>query len=298
MDAPRRFPVSVVLPAFNEATAIGPIVAEMRSALSAAGIPDSEIIVVDDGSTDGTAAAAQGAGAAVVRHPVNGGYGRALFSGFAAARHDWVLLIDADGTYRADEAVGLLDKAEGCDMVVGARQGRLFWGSPGKAFLRWIQLRLSAFVAGIQIPDVNSGLRAVRREALKSHLPVHCYGFSLSTTMTLSFIQQGLFVRFVPVSYDPRKGSSKIRLLRDTLRTLQLMLEIIVYFNPLKFAVATAVVPAALAAAFAAYGVLRADSVALLTASVWAVGALVALLTGCALDLWRLQALANRSRCL
>lgn len=296
MAAPRRLPVSVVLPAFNEAEAVGPIITELRSALSAAGVADSEVIVVDDGSTDGTAAAAERAGAAVVRHPVNAGYGRALFSGFAAARHDWVLLIDADGTYRADEAVALLNRAEGCDMVIGARQGRLFWGSPGKAFLRWIQLRLSAFVAGVEIPDVNSGLRAVRREALKSNLPIHCYGFSLSTTMTLSFVQQGLFVRFVPVSYDPRKGSSKIRILRDTLRTLQLMFEIMIYFNPLKFAVTTAAVPAALAGAFAAFGILRADSVALLTAAVWTVGALVALLTGCALDQRRLQSLANRSR--
>lgn len=280
--------VSVVLPAFNEEGGVADVVLGLAAALKAADLAAWELLVVDDGSTDKTAAAAEKAGARVVRHPVNMGYGRSLLTGAEAAKHEWLLFLDADGSYRPDEAVGLLKHAEGCDMVVGARQGSLFWGSPTKAVLRFIQLKLSAFVAGVRIPDTNSGVRLVRKTALERHLPVRCYGYSLSTTMTLSFIQQSLFVKFVPVSYDPRKGSSKVKLLRDTLRTLQLMLQIILYFNPLKFCVVLAAIPAAAGLCF---GVGHGRVV---PAVLCGLGALAAFLTGCILDAQRLHALDRR----
>lgn len=286
--------VSVVLPAFNEEGGVAEVVSGLLAALRAADVAASEVLVVDDGSTDATATKAAAAGARVIRHPVNMGYGRSLLSGAEAAAHPWLLFLDADGSYRADEAVGLLKHAAGCDMVVGARQGSLFWGSPTKAVLRFIQLKLSAFVAGTPIPDTNSGVRLVRKAALEEHLPVRCYGYSLSTTMTLSFIQQALFVRFVPVSYDPRKGSSKVKLLRDTLRTLQLMLSIILYFNPTKFAVVLAAVPGAFALLFTAWVPYGGGGIGLLCAVLCALAALGCFLVGCVLDAHRLHALARR----
>lgn len=288
--------VSVVLPAFNEEGAVGDVVSGLAAALKAAGLAAWEILVVDDGSKDRTAEAAEKAGARVVRHPVNMGYGRSLLSGAEAAAHPWLLFLDADGSYRPDEAVGLLAHAAGCDMVVGARQGSLFWGSPTKAVLRFIQLKLSAFVAGTPIPDTNSGVRLVRKAALERHLPVRCYGYSLSTTMTLSFIQQALFVKFVPVSYDPRKGSSKVKLLRDTLRTLQLMLSIILYFNPTKFAVVLAAVPGAFALLFTAWVPYGGGGIGLLCAVLCALAALACFLVGCVLDAHRLHGLARQGR--
>lgn len=286
--------VSVVLPAFNEEGAVGDVVSGLAAALKAAGLAAWEILVVDDGSKDRTAEAAEKAGARVVRHPVNMGYGRSLLSGAEAAAHPWLLFLDADGSYRPDEAVGLLAHAAGCDMVVGARQGSLFWGSPTKAVLRFIQLKLSAFVAGTPIPDTNSGVRLVRKAALERHLPVRCYGYSLSTTMTLSFIQQALFVKFVPVSYDPRRGSSKVKLLRDTLRTLQLMLSIILYFNPTKFAVVLAAVPGAFALLFTAWVPYGGGGIGLLCAVLCALAALACFLVGCVLDAHRLHGLARQ----
>lgn len=288
--------VSVVLPAFNEEGGVGDVATGLAAALEGAGLSAWEILVVDDGSTDGTAAAAEKAGARVVRHPVNMGYGRSLLTGAEAAKHGWLLFLDADGSYRPDEAVGLLAHAAGCDMVVGARQGSLFWGSPSKAVLRFIQLKLSAFVAGMRIPDTNSGVRLVRKAALEAHLPVRCYGYSLSTTMTLSFIQQSLFVKFVPVSYDPRKGSSKVKMFRDTLRTLQLMLQIILYFNPLKFAVVLASVPAAASAFFFLWLPAGGGGAALIAAVLCALAALSCFLAGCVLDAQRLHALDRRHR--
>ncbi|MBI5244496.1 MAG: glycosyltransferase family 2 protein [Elusimicrobia bacterium] len=245
--------LSVVVPAFNEEPGIAGVVSGLKEAMAGAGLKpadDFEILVVDDGSTDRTAELAEEAGARVLRHPTNRGYGRSLLSGFAAARFPWLLMIDADGSYPPEDAAKLLAWAPRFDMAVGARQGPLFWGGPIHTFLRWIYLVLASFVAGERVPDANSGLRLIRKEALDRSMPVLCYGYSLSTTMTLSFLQGGRFVAFVPVSYVERKGSSKVRSLRDIPRTLQIMVQVILYYNPLKFVVFLAFLPGALAAAF------------------------------------------------
>jgi glycosyltransferase involved in cell wall biosynthesis len=236
-----KISVSVVLPAYKEEGGIGDVVAGLHKIFKEDG-RNYEVIVVDDGSGDRTGALAEEAGAKVLTHPTNVGYGKSLLTGFAAAQHDWVLMLDADGSYPPEDALKLLPHAPAFDMIVGARQGSLFWGSPLKAFLRTVYLRLASFVAGVKIPDANSGLRLLRKDAVKA-MPILCYGYSLSTTMTLSFLQGGLFVKFVPVSYAARKGSSKVRPIRDILRTLQIMIQVILYYNPLKFAVYLALIP-------------------------------------------------------
>jgi len=248
-DPEEKIRVSVAIPAYNEELGVEGVVLGIRSALSAAGLrekDDFEIVVIDDGSTDDTAAAARRAGARVVSHPVNRGYGRALATGFAEARFPWILMIDADGSYPPEDAAKLLPFAPRFDMAIGARQGSFFWGSPLKAFLRWVYLRIASFVAGERIPDANSGLRLFRKDSFDRSMPMLCYGYSMSTTMTLSFLNGGRFVAFVPVDYRVRKGKSKVRAVRDILRTLQIMLQVILYFNPLKFAVCLAAVPAGL----------------------------------------------------
>jgi glycosyltransferase involved in cell wall biosynthesis len=123
--------VSLVIPAYNEVEAIAEVVAEHHEAL-ARHVREFEIIVVDDGSTDDTARAVDAKMARVVRHPANGGYGKSLQTGIEAAKHEWVLMTDADGTYPVSEAMRLLDYAPDFDLVIGARQGAHFWGSPVK----------------------------------------------------------------------------------------------------------------------------------------------------------------------
>jgi len=239
--------ISVVIPAYNEQDAVAPTINGVREALTASGLK-FEIITVDDGSADGTAAAAEAAGSRVLRHPVNRGYGRTLLSGIEAAAHEWVLIIDADGSYPPAEIAKLLPHIPAFDMVIGARQGKLFWGSYVKAFMRWTYLSLARFVAGEHIPDANSGLRVFRKSAVEN-MPIMCFGYSFTTTMTLSLLSAGKFVRFEPIEFTDRVGSSKVKPVRDILRTLQIMTQVVLHYNPLKFAATLASFPALLAAA-------------------------------------------------
>ncbi|OGR68452.1 MAG: hypothetical protein A2081_04755 [Elusimicrobia bacterium GWC2_61_19] len=234
--------ITVVIPAYNEEGAITPTIKGAGAALAAAGLK-FEIITVDDGSSDATAAAAEAAGSRVIRHPVNRGYGRSLLSGIEASAHEWILIIDADGSYPPGEIAKLLPHVPAFDMVVGAREGSLFWGTPGKALMRFIYLSIARFVAGEPIPDANSGLRIFRKEAVTTSMPVTCYGYSFTTTMTLSFLNAGRFVRFEPIKFVERVGHSKVKPVRDILRTLQIMTQVILYFNPMKFAAVITLLP-------------------------------------------------------
>ncbi|MBI4057172.1 MAG: glycosyltransferase family 2 protein [Elusimicrobia bacterium] len=252
MSKKHSLTISVVIPAYNEEEGIGEVILNTQRALQKEGLPkeDTEILVVDDGSRDRTANLAEEAGATVVRHPTNMGYGKSLLTGFGQARHEWILMIDGDGSYPPEEIGKLLLKARDFDMVIGARQGTHFWGTPFQAFLRWIYLKIAKFVVGERIPDANSGLRLIRRAALEGAFPVQCLGYSFSTTMTLSFLKLGRFVSFVPIEYHARRGVSKVRRLRDIPRTLQLMTQVILYFNPLKLVVTIAFLPLGLAVVF------------------------------------------------
>lgn len=281
--------ITVVIPAFNEEGAIAPTIKGAGEVLTAAGLK-YEIITVDDGSTDKTAAAAEAAGSKVIRHPINRGYGRSLLSGIHAAAHDWILIIDADGSYPPAEIAKLLPHVPAFDMVVGAREGSLFWGTPVKALMRFIYLRIARFVAGEPIPDANSGLRIFRKEAVSTSMPVLCYGYSFTTTMTLSFLNAGRFVRFEPIRFTERVGHSKVKPVRDILRTLQIMTQVILYFNPMKFAAVVTLLP--LLATFAAAAHLlispQADPRWLVIALMLVISVLVFLL-GCAVESIRLH---------
>ncbi|MEK7390430.1 MAG: glycosyltransferase family 2 protein [Elusimicrobiota bacterium] len=281
--------VTVVVPAYNEAEAIGPVVAGLHAELAKRKI-EFEIIVVDDGSRDGTASAVNASHARVIAHPANGGYGLSLLTGISAAKHEWVLMIDADGSYPPSEILRLLDFAPAFDLVIGAREGAHFWGTPTKTFLRWVYLKLAGFIVGEPVPDANSGLRLVRKSLIDRQGLVRCLGYSFTTTMTLSFLMQGRFVKFLPIHFRARSGGhSKVRPVRDVLRTLQLMTEVAIIYNPLKFFVIIASWVGAAAAAMLAVHVAGGGPVFLLCAVVCALGSLISFSVGCVLDSLRMH---------
>jgi glycosyltransferase involved in cell wall biosynthesis len=194
-----------------------------------------EIIVVDDGSTDETGKVAAEAGARVVRHPHNVGYGRSLKKGIEAATYDLIAISDADGTYPASaipEFVRLYQ--QGFDMVVGQRHGPHYRQSALKVPLRAILRFLVEWTAGRRIPDINSGLRVFSRAAVMTYFPHLCDTFSFTTSMTLAYMMTNRFVTYSRIDYFERDGRSKVRLFRDSLRTLQYVVEAILYYNPLK----------------------------------------------------------------
>jgi glycosyltransferase involved in cell wall biosynthesis len=227
--------ISVVVPAYNEQDAIVQTVAQIRAMLDAQGWHDGEIVVVDDGSSDETGERAQAAGARVVRHPANAGYGHSLKDGIRAASHDLIAITDADGTYPIDRIPELVRRVEaGFDMAVGAREGEAYRESALKHPLRLLLKFLVEFTAGQKVPDPNSGLRVFRRSVIVEHFPALSQGFSFTTSATLAYMSTGRFVCYVPIPYAKRIGATKVRLFKDSLRTLQFIVQAILFHNPLK----------------------------------------------------------------
>jgi glycosyltransferase involved in cell wall biosynthesis len=225
--------ISVVIPAYNEAPAIGGVISRIRQTL-ADRAAELEILVVDDGSTDGTAHAAETQGARVIAQPENAGYGRSLKTGIRHAAHDLIVITDADGTYPVERLPDLIALSARYDMVVGQRTGPAYDGSFTKRVARVVFRLLAEFAAGRRIPDINSGLRVFRRRQVLPFFPHISSGFSFTTTVTLVYMLSGLFVHYVPIDYHPRQGRSKVRYLRDTLRAAQIVVEAILRCNPIK----------------------------------------------------------------
>jgi glycosyltransferase involved in cell wall biosynthesis len=261
--------ISIVLPAYNEAEAIEPQVAQIREVMGRLSI-GAELIVVDDGSSDGTGELAAKAGARVVANPQNAGYGASLKRGIQAARYDHILICDADGTYPVGRIPDLVREAErGFDMVVGARTGRYYRGSLLKHPWRLVYLELCRFVTGIKIPDANSGLRIFKKRLALDVFEDLCSGYSFTTTLTLALLSRGAFVRFIPIDYTKRIGKSKVRFFIDALRTAQLIVQAILLYNPIKLFLLLAIGPTVAAAALLGLAI-WARSTGLVVASVLA----------------------------
>ncbi|WP_419190551.1 glycosyltransferase family 2 protein [Saltatorellus ferox] len=229
--------MTIVVPAYDEEGGIEGVV-ERLLALDLG--RETELLVVNDGSKDRTGPMLKELQAkyprlTVIEHPMNRGYGAALKTGFRAAAYDIVIITDADGTYPEDRIVDLLGHVDaGADMAVGARTGddvNIPWQRrPAKAALRHI----ASYLAGVKIPDLNSGLRAIRRDLVLRYESILPEGFSFTTTITLASLTNHHRVDYVSIDYAERSGSSKIRPIRDTLGFLALIIRTVVYFNPLK----------------------------------------------------------------
>ncbi len=224
--------VSVVIPAYNEGAHVASQVRDVERVLKTTGWT-YEIIVVDDGSKDDTAVQADTTGARVLRRVRNRGYGAGLKLGIRHAQYGYILITDADGTYPVEAIPAMLASAERHAMVVGARTGTTVHipliRRPAKAFIRW----LASYLSGQHIPDINSGLRLMRKDLVERYEHLLPDGFSFTTTITLASICNGYAVQYQSINYHARLGESKIRA-RHAYDFTLLVLRVIVYLNPLK----------------------------------------------------------------
>jgi len=225
-------PISVVIPAFNEEEGVATAVAAVRSVLSRSGI-EHEVLVVNDGSTDDSAREAARAGATVVTLPEQRGYGAALKAGIAVARHDLIAILDADCSYPAEALPELLAHSNRYDMVVGARVGHEVQEPGLRRPAKWFLRTLASYLAGRHIPDLNSGMRVLRRDLVERFAHVLPSGFSFTTSITLAAHCSGAMVRYHSIDYRRRVGRSKIRPYHAA-QFLILVIRAIVYFNPLR----------------------------------------------------------------
>ncbi len=232
--------VTVLLPCYNEQRAIQSVLAEIVSTMCEEPFT-YEVLVVDDASTDDTVALAEqfaadawGAHVRVVRRSENRGAGAARKTGIREARGDIIVMLDADGTYPAQAIPELLRYFPAYDQVNGARtseQGTWPWlRRPAK----WAIRKLACYLTGCRIPDLNTGLKAFRRDVMLRWLWVIPDGFSCVTTMTLAFLTNGYAVKYVPTEYRPRIGRSKFHPIKDTAAYLSTVLRMVLYFRPLK----------------------------------------------------------------
>ena len=222
--------ISIVIPARNEQLGLAPLLPRLRTLY-----PDAELIVVNDGSEDDTAAVARGAGATVVSHPYPKGNGAAIKSGARAATGDVLVFMDGDGQHDpADIASLLTPVAQGYDMVVGARSGRSSQASMARWSANTLYNRLASWMVNRRIDDLTSGFRAVNRRKFLSFLYLLLNGFSYPTTSTMAFFRAGYSVGFVPISVEQRVGKSHISPLRDGVRFFLIIFKIGTLYSPLK----------------------------------------------------------------
>ncbi|MCK5104641.1 MAG: glycosyltransferase family 2 protein, partial [Cyclobacteriaceae bacterium] len=221
---------TIIIPAYNESDSIEKVVAEIKGLDG-----EYEIIVVDDGSVDGTYELAEKTGVKVLRHSCNKGYGASLKTGIKKAKYDQIVITDADGTYPIHEIpklAGLMKK--GFSMVVGARTGNDVAIPLFRRFPKWMLNKLANHLTGVKIPDINSGLRIMKKKDVLGFFNILPDGFSFTTTITLAMLTNDMQVQYVPINYYRRQGKSKIRPIYDTLNFIQLIIRTTLYFNPLK----------------------------------------------------------------
>ena len=233
-----RHGLSVVIPAYNEEAGIQGVMGALLKSLSdLQPAVESEIIVVDDGSVDRTSDVVRGIDhddVVLISHEVNRGYGAALKTGIRHARFDWVLITDADGTYPSSAIRDLFLEREGFDMIVGDRSGTANAIPLIRRPPKWLLQKLASYLSRRQIPDLNSGLRLIRHGAVEEFRHILPEGFSFTATITLAMLSSGYNVKYVPISYLKRKGTSKVRPIYDTLNFLRLIIRTIMYFDPLR----------------------------------------------------------------
>jgi glycosyltransferase involved in cell wall biosynthesis len=227
--------ISVIVPVYNEEEIVVATLNDIVAALD--GFLEYEIILVNDGSTDSTIEKVQAENIknlSIINHIENLGYGKSLYDGILLAKHNCIAIIDGDGSYPARSIRELYEYYPQYDMVIGARKGKEYTKGIVKRCARYLFKYLAEYASGRKVPDINSGLRIFRKDIVANYQDSLCTGFSFTTTITLIFLLNHYFVKYIPIDYFRRKGESKVKPFKDTLRAGQIILEAILYYNPIK----------------------------------------------------------------
>lgn len=262
--------ISIILPARNEAASLVNLLPKLGLLF-----PDAEVIVVDDGSTDGTDVVGRQCGAKVISHAYSQGNGAAIKTGTRNATGELLVFMDADDQHRPEDILRLVDKLKcGYDMAVGARNGA-GQASTHRGLANAFYNRLASWMVGHSVRDLTSGFRVVRREKFLEFLYLLPNGFSYPTTITMAFFRAGYSVTYEPIDVQPRmRGTeSHIRLWRDGIRFLLIIFKIGTLYSPLKLFAPVALAHAIIGAGyyvftFLSYGRLSLATIFLLSSSV------------------------------
>lgn len=220
--------VTVVIPAYNEEKVIGKVLKRIGELY-----PDFEVLVVNDGSTDETAKVAIKEGAYVYSLPYNIGNGAAVKTGIRYASGDIIVLMDGDGQHKPEDIERLLEFMPEYDMVVGARTrgSKRRWH---RNLANWVYNILASYVTGFKIEDLTSGFRAIKREVVSKFLYLLPNTYSYPSTLTLSVLRSGRSLKYVPIKTADRVGKSKLKLFRDGVRFLMIIIKIATLYSPLR----------------------------------------------------------------
>lgn len=221
--------VSVIIPVYNEADNIVGVIDRLISVVGG----EAEIIVVDDGSTDGSGELIASKGVRIIRHPYNKGNGSAVKTGIRNATRDILVLMDGDGQHKPEDIPKLLEKIGEYDMVIGARTFQSVQSAPRFTYNKMLNL-VAGYLTGHKVKDLTSGFRAIKRELAKKFLYLLPNTFSYPSTITVAMIKAGYSVGFVPLVFEARRGNSKIRPIQDGLRFLMIVLRISTLFAPIR----------------------------------------------------------------
>ncbi|MEQ8818859.1 MAG: glycosyltransferase family 2 protein [Sumerlaeia bacterium] len=225
--------VSVVLPCYNEEKAIPKVIGDIRAAMEGTRWK-FEILAVDDKSKDRTVERLEKCGVRIVKHPVNRGSGASRRTGTIEARGEIIVMLDADGTYNAPDIPKMLEFFPDYDQVNGARTSEQGTHKLLRVPAKWAIRKLACYLAGRHIPDLNTGLKAFKRDVMMKYLWVLPNGFSCVTTMTLAFLCNGHPVKYVSSEYHKRIGKSKFHPVKDTANYFSTVIRMVTYFAPLR----------------------------------------------------------------
>lgn len=228
--------VSVIIPVFNEKNSVESTIRRVDTVLPSQNL-DYEIIAVNDGSIDESGAvldSLSGNKLTVIHHKQNRGYGASLKTGIKAAKYQWILVTDADGTYPIEKMPDLIQESGNCDMVIGARVGQKVHDSFFRKIGRGIVRKFASYISGHKIVDINSGMRIFKKEDAVRFWNLFPEGFSFTTTITVASLTRGNIIKYIPIDYHKRTGKSSIRPAKDFAGFLSLITRLAIYYRPLK----------------------------------------------------------------